>query len=389
MRLIYWRSMKSWQRLKEHRELEPSEYVEPSDTASADNLNVVFVSHRWITSHHPDPNGQQLKELRRRIATLSEQDTTFNNCLVFYDYCSMLQQPRTSEENATFERELTSLRTLIGSANRVIILSEGYHDYKNRGWCFFEAIVSEGNKHFFNDQTQIKEDLNFLRYLMAEEEDLIQVGARQQITGFDFSYKQDTTEIELIVCSFQHLNNCKCTHKEDLILLKSQLAGYFNSRRMSSFGRLITGINKFFDVEFMILAMGGDGPVTCKPYFAEPELVRLPPLTNRPLDSLMKGGTPDSVFALPPAKYSDLVEVHPSQCVPVLRLVLPDLDDHGAFLHSVRANKDWEQYLVPAVGLGMTEDCFPSVEHVLHTVLEIPPGIATAKECLYMFLRTE
>jgi hypothetical protein len=153
------------------------------------SARLVFVSHRWITPEHPDPDGTQLRELQRRLKTISEEDKSFKEALVFYDYSSMLQRPRTAQEEALFHRDLDALRRLSQQADKVLILSEGYVDYKSRGWCFFEFIVVKRKTvHLFDDQGHIRDDLGVLSGLMAEPSDL---GVRGIVTSEKLDYKMN------------------------------------------------------------------------------------------------------------------------------------------------------------------------------------------------------
>jgi hypothetical protein len=71
MKMVKAESLMSWRRLKESRTLDASEYVEcPWVDGIPSPYKLVFVSHRWITAEHPDPNGSQLMELKHRLNTL-------------------------------------------------------------------------------------------------------------------------------------------------------------------------------------------------------------------------------------------------------------------------------------------------------------------------------
>lgn len=378
MRMIRLGALMSWARLKECRELDTSEYVEWSKrTGLPMGHRLFFVSHRWIRPDHPDPDGEQLRELRRRLAQGAGE-----NDLVFYNYCSLLQRPRTPDEDAVFYRDLGTLEYLSKAAEKVIILSEGYHDYKNRSWCFFEAIVAEGNIHFFDDQTEIKADLDFLAFLLS---------SIPQITAYDLSYKLNVKEAEIIVATFQHLNACRATHPEDVPLIKEQMVAHFNQRRLTSFGRLVAGMVKYFDVAFTIMAMGrGFSDIRCKPYFEEPEWTRLPPMQPDLLTAILaRRGVQPSVFALPAADWEAAQRRHPGKLLPALRLVMPGMDDHGEFLRSFQDEPNWERYIVGPGMIGVKDDPFPTIDHVIHTALERPPSFFLSKNCIYFPLVEE
>src|SRR6266446_3971888 len=376
MRLIKCSSLISWTILKEYRELHPSEYFEWSEDVEILPAKTLFVSHRWITPEHPDPEGIQLRELQERLKLLAEQDKSHIHSVVFYDYSSMLQRPWTAEEDGVFYRDVASLRALILLANKVFILSEGYRDYKNRAWCFLEAIASEANLFFFDDQADIKDDLNFLGFLLS---DIL------QITSFDFSYKPHGGEAQIITAVFQHLNACKVTHADDFALIKQQMLAHFNTRRLSSFGRLITALNKYFDVTFALGTLDGDDPILCKPFFAEPEWTRLP---IPEVTSIVKASRPGGLFALPQTKYEelDLEKQLAHRCIPILRLSLPGVDNIVKFMEDFQNVADWKRYIVHPLMLSLRGDSFPSIDHVIHTILERPPGLACTRDSKYLIL---
>jgi hypothetical protein len=129
-------SLFSWSSLKEYRKLAPDEYLEwNAATAKPHAVNAIFVSHRWITPLDPDPEGHQLRELQNRLSKLLASDGS-QDFVVFYDYCSMLQRPRTVKEDAYFRRDIAGLESLIRSSYKTIILSEGYTDYRDRRVVF-------------------------------------------------------------------------------------------------------------------------------------------------------------------------------------------------------------------------------------------------------------
>ena len=371
-------ALMSWARLKECRELDPSEYVTWNQKKGLPKRHrLVFVSHRWIAPDHPDPDGNQLRELQERLG-----GTAGKGDLVFYDYCSLLQRPRTPDEDAEFHRDLGALEDLSKAADKVIILSEGYTDYKNRSWCFFEAIVSGANVHFFDDQADIEADLEFLSFLL---------GGFPQVTGYDFSYKLHVEEAEIIAATFQHLKMCRATHAEDVPLIKEQMSAHFNGRRLTSFGRLVAGLAKFFDVSFTLIPVGPQlAEIPCSPYFEEPAWSRLPPLQPNPMAAITRGRVQPSVFALPPGEWEAAMQRHTDGFIPALRLSMPGVDDQAEFLRSFQGDPDWARYVVQPTLVGAREDDpFPTIDHVMHTALERRPGFAAGKDGIYFLLMEE
>ena len=87
---------------------------------------VLFVSHRWESVDHPDPDGSQLRRLR-----------TLRDCWLIYDYTSFPQLPRTPAEEEQFQQALDCMPELI---SRAVILAAP--DYLTRGWLVFEYLVA-------------------------------------------------------------------------------------------------------------------------------------------------------------------------------------------------------------------------------------------------------
>lgn len=380
MRMVKADALLSWNRLKESRTLDASEYIECSDEAGVPTPHkFVFVSHRWITPKHPDPDGAQLVELQQRLSTLPIRDSKAAPLLVFYDYCSLLQRPRTAEEESEFYRDLGSLESLSRLADQFIILSEGYRDYINRAWCFFEAITARSNVHFFSDQSHVREELECREFLMTEEV--------PQITSYDLDYKLDASETEIIVAVFQHLRGCRVTHPEDASIIKAQMIAHYNKRRLTSFGKLVVGMNKHFDVEFGMMPVGGSGDVyVCRPFFERTDWTRLPSLETH---ARIMGGRPGpSLFALPRETCEDIETQHTQGFQPLLRLSIPGVQDVKTYLEDFQSSRDWERYVVSPAMIGEQGDCFPVIDNLIHTVLERPPGFFCSKDGqhLYFFL---
>lgn len=87
---------------------------------------VLFVSHRWESADHPDPDGSQLRRLR-----------ALRDCWLIYDYTSFPQVPRTPAEEEQFQQILDRMPELI---SRAVILAAP--DYLTRGWLVFEYLVA-------------------------------------------------------------------------------------------------------------------------------------------------------------------------------------------------------------------------------------------------------
>jgi hypothetical protein len=87
---------------------------------------VLFISHRWETIDHPDPEGRQLDRLRE-----------LKNCYLVYDYTSFPQPRRTPSEEKVFQEIMNHMNFLL---DRVVVLQSP--DHLERGWLVFEYLVS-------------------------------------------------------------------------------------------------------------------------------------------------------------------------------------------------------------------------------------------------------
>ena len=70
---------------------------------------------------------------------------------------------------------------------------------------------------------------------------------------------------------------------------------------------------------------------------------------------------------------------------------MPGVSDYEAFLQRFRSDREWEKYVVaPPTAAdvygkpGAESDRFPTVDYVVHTILERPPGLMLGPQCLYM-----
>jgi hypothetical protein len=339
----------------------------------------VCVSHRWITATHPDPDGLQLRELQQRLRALVDDNPALATCGIFYDYWSMPQNPRSVEETALFRQEMNNLSALFATANTVIILSEGYTNYHKRAWCYFEAVISytatlnygsvpASNIHFFADQASIASDLQFLG-----------TSGFQRIFGHEVQfrspllarYRYNPNETEVISGIFSHLGSCATTEPEDKALIKSQLVTAVSQRaNVGAYGRLIIALNKYFETSFHLLTPR-DTKLLLKPHFERPDWPRVPPYYYENWsDTLM-----DSVFSLSP---QDLETMHADgglACM-LIGLVHPDRRDMDAWVESMLKRGPRPEFFVqPALAGYPSEDPFPTLEHVMQTVLHLVPFV--------------
>lgn len=93
-----------------------SRYLEP----------VLFISHRWNATDHPDPEARQLAKLK-----------ALEHCFLIYDYSSFPQDTSAPEDEAALLEILSGMNSLI---HRVLVLASP--DFLERGWCIYEYTVA-------------------------------------------------------------------------------------------------------------------------------------------------------------------------------------------------------------------------------------------------------
>lgn len=90
------------------------------------------VEHAARTSQSEDSFLERLNEGEPSASLRTIQDCV----LIWYDYCSMLQAPRTEPEEAEFRAEIMTLNDIQANACTVVIA--GDRQYLFRAWCFLE-----------------------------------------------------------------------------------------------------------------------------------------------------------------------------------------------------------------------------------------------------------
>lgn len=137
---------------------------------------LVIVSYAWLAQQHPDADARQLREvlapalewyMSERAGLISKECHDFTRCgstdmriaapftpdgcdfLLFIDYCSLWQKPRTPEQDLAFDRALRGMDLIYAHQQTAVLrltrLLDGYacKPYCERGWPFFETSVSQ------------------------------------------------------------------------------------------------------------------------------------------------------------------------------------------------------------------------------------------------------
>ncbi len=91
-----------------------------------------FISHKWESVDHPDPRGYQLKTIIREFK---------DDCLIWYDYACLPQNPRDKKEQLIFSTGIDTIPHLIEQCWFYIIGSQ-LKQYRTRAWCQFESFCA-------------------------------------------------------------------------------------------------------------------------------------------------------------------------------------------------------------------------------------------------------
>ncbi len=122
--------------------------------------NKYFVSHRWLSTEQPDPDGHQLRLLKQNI----ELDSYY-----WIDYSCVPQHPRSSQEEKLFRESIEWLPSLLFGMN-VIVLRFQDDGYYERAWCFFELLAANvlGREVFYLTEKDIDDTTNSGRDVLEQ-----------------------------------------------------------------------------------------------------------------------------------------------------------------------------------------------------------------------------
>jgi hypothetical protein len=95
------------------------------------SLDKVFVSYRWLSRDHPDPDGRQLKLLQRYVKP---------DAFYWIDYTCLPQPPMNTVDAALLSQSLARLTSLLYET-RMLVLRHSGDGYIGRAWCFFETLA--------------------------------------------------------------------------------------------------------------------------------------------------------------------------------------------------------------------------------------------------------
>jgi len=125
------------------------------DHDSIDASPCVFVSHRWQSTDHPDPDGTTLRQILSRLEQIPGE------VYLWIDYCCLPQSRAgttpTAEETWQLQRGLARMSEIVKSCDLLILYTE---DYLDRVWCYTEIVVwmcrvAAAGSRYNDDQTRL------------------------------------------------------------------------------------------------------------------------------------------------------------------------------------------------------------------------------------------
>ncbi|KAK8099592.1 uncharacterized protein PG998_012833 [Apiospora kogelbergensis] len=110
----------------------------PTGGEFANSEDCVFVSHYWRTQEHPDPDGEDLRQLQG----LLNEGFWSKSALFWVDWTCLPQKKRTGPEDEYFRRVLASIPRLVRDCSFVAQFAE----YQARLWVLFEVAAFTFNR---------------------------------------------------------------------------------------------------------------------------------------------------------------------------------------------------------------------------------------------------
>ncbi|HEX7334299.1 MAG TPA: hypothetical protein VF290_22560 [Pyrinomonadaceae bacterium] len=163
---------------------------------------VLFISHRWLSKTHPDPDGQQLRNLK-----------ALKDCYLIYDYSSFPQDTSIPAAQLALNQVLDAMNSFI---DKVLVLSDP--DYMNRGWCLYEYLAGALTNRIICDEVK-DPALVRLRNLVA---------TNPNPPGIDSTYREAQNAkshliLEAVNAVLPVFNNGQFTKPEDRAIVRNLL----------------------------------------------------------------------------------------------------------------------------------------------------------------------
>jgi hypothetical protein len=113
----------------------------PEKYLTSDLRDYYFISHRWLSPEHPDPNGDQFALLSGYLQNLKPE--ALQTWGFWYDYSCIPQRDaygqRSAEEERQFQAALKVMHLLPMLSSNIVLFDT---PYLNRAWCFMEWVCA-------------------------------------------------------------------------------------------------------------------------------------------------------------------------------------------------------------------------------------------------------
>lgn len=134
--------------LIDHRDIQSFKLAGPLSMWPRDEIiqktPCIFLSHRWQSPEHPDPDGAHLRAILEKLDAVKDRSSNLNDTSIFLwiDYCCLPQrrgsQPLSDEDRESLRTGLMFLPEIVKSCDLMILQSP---DYMDRVWCYTELFV--------------------------------------------------------------------------------------------------------------------------------------------------------------------------------------------------------------------------------------------------------
>jgi len=109
---------------------------------------IIFFSHQWLASSHPDPGGSQFKDMMHAVKELALQRMELERIYIWVDYCSIPQHSVEQQQLA-----INSLPAYVAACSAFIIVATtekhresheccNFQSYATRFWCRLEVFCA-------------------------------------------------------------------------------------------------------------------------------------------------------------------------------------------------------------------------------------------------------
>jgi len=100
--------------------------ISPVPVTARSHDKIVCVSHAWPYQTHPDPTTEKAQCIKDLLQEIKDKEATNVDPLVFLDYLSVTQRPRTADETELFQDALRAMPMIYLRADAVIHIDKDF-----------------------------------------------------------------------------------------------------------------------------------------------------------------------------------------------------------------------------------------------------------------------